>query len=113
MSKTHPEWNYLYNKQRWRNRAKHQKLIEPLCVRCLQLGHVVPAEIADHVQPHNGNLESFYCGELQSLCKACHDGPKREEELRGYSRLIGADGWPTDKRHPLYEKQGYPTGDVD
>jgi hypothetical protein len=59
------------------------------------------ATVADHIQPHNGNWNEFWLGELQSLCAPCHSSTKRTMELRGYdASAIDDDGWPTDPRHP-------------
>ena len=44
-----------------------------------------PATICDHVEPHRGDINKFWLGKLQSLCKPCHDGAKREIELNGLS----------------------------
>jgi hypothetical protein len=46
----------------------------------------------------------FFSGELQSLCKACHDGAKKFVETRGYRPDIGLDGRPLDPRHPVYQR---------
>ena len=67
---------------------------------CLKEGKVVPATVADHVVPHHGDVNLFWLGELQSLCAPHHSSSKRVEEIRGYSRQIGADGWPVDPEHP-------------
>lgn len=57
--------------------------------------------VADHVQPHRGNLELFWSeGNLRTLCKPCHDRDKQSEERIGFSKAIGLDGWPTDEKHP-------------
>jgi len=61
---------------------------------------VTPATIADHVEPHKGDVIKFWFGALQSLCKQCHDSPKRNVELHGYHDAIGDDGWPLDPKHP-------------
>src|SRR5436190_24209431 len=60
--------------------------------------------IADHVEPHKGDQQKFFFGELQSLCKLHHESAKKREEARGYSTRIGADGWPVDPRHPVYSR---------
>jgi len=58
---------------------------------------LTPATIADHVTQHHGDPIAFSFGELQSLCKHCHDSDKRFLELRGYERpTIGEDGWPIE-----------------
>jgi hypothetical protein len=36
----------------WLRRRRHQLAIEPLCRLCFERGHIVPATVADHVQPH-------------------------------------------------------------
>jgi 5-methylcytosine-specific restriction endonuclease McrA len=92
-----------YQKQRWRNRAKHQLRVEPLCRLCLQRGIVTAATVCDHVQPHRGGVNKFWLGELQSLCKPCHDRDKKFLERRGYLPDVGPDGWPLDPRHPVYQ----------
>jgi 5-methylcytosine-specific restriction endonuclease McrA len=90
----------LYRKHRWKKRARAQLAAEPLCRLCLERGIVTPATIADHVEPHKGDVIKFWFGALQSLCKQCHDSPKRNVELHGYHDAIGDDGWPLDPKHP-------------
>lgn len=91
-----------YGTRRWRRRAKAQLYAEPLCVQCAAAGLLEPANVADHVLPHNGDPDLFWYGELQSLCTAHHSGAKQSAERAGveYSSDIGADGLPTDPRHP-------------
>jgi hypothetical protein len=89
-----------YGKMRWRRMAKAQLREHPLCVMCLQRGQVIPATVADHVEPHRGDEHAFWFGKLQSLCVPCHNHHKRFEEMRGYTTDIDASGWPTDPRHP-------------
>jgi hypothetical protein len=72
---------------------------------CLDHGRVMPATIADHIEPHRGDWNAFMTGPLQSLCKQHHDSAKRTQELRGYSTEIGPDGWPVDPRHPAYRRE--------
>jgi len=69
---------------------------------CLEQGIVRVATVCDHRTPHKGDEELFYGAENhQSLCKAHHDGAKQSEESIGFSKAIGADGLPTDPRHPF------------
>ena len=44
----------------------------PMCVACRARGVMTPATEADHVTPHRGDMEAFWEGELQALCKSCH-----------------------------------------
>jgi hypothetical protein len=78
-------------------------------------GKVIAAEVADHVIPHRDSYELFWFGELQSLCKNCHDSVKQQEEISGFNREIGVDGFPVDPHHPFYGRQkgknGAPSSD--
>lgn len=56
--------------------------------------------VVDHIIPHNGDLELFWDQDnWQVLCNACHDGPKRLEEARGYAIGCDSSGLPLDKNH--------------
>lgn len=63
---------------------------------CAALGHVEAATVVDHVKPHKGDEALFWnTGNLQSLCKACHDRHKQSEDRTGRAKpVIGLDGWP-------------------
>jgi 5-methylcytosine-specific restriction enzyme A len=95
------QWGHLYGK-RWRKRARYQLQIEPLCRMCKSEGRITAASVADHVIPHRGNINSFWLGELQSLCTFHHNSTKKIIEERGYDPAIGVDGMPLDPRHPIY-----------
>ena len=99
---TQSRWHYLYATSRWRKRARYQLRVQPLCAMCLEEGRLMAASVADHIQPHHGDQLKFFLGELQSLCRLHHDSAKKRDEARGYSTRIGADGWPTDPKHPIY-----------
>jgi 5-methylcytosine-specific restriction endonuclease McrA len=92
--------NRWYDLHRWTKRSQQQLHDHPLCAICLKRGRVTPAEVADHVIPHKNNYEMFWWGDLQSLCSSCHSSTKRQEEIHGYSREIGMNGWPVDPDHP-------------
>jgi 5-methylcytosine-specific restriction enzyme A len=94
-------WDAWHKKQRWRNRSAMQLQDHPLCVMCLDQGIVMPATVADHFIPHRGDPQLFWFGCLQSLCWPHHNGTKQQEEKKGFSHDIGADGFPTDARHPF------------
>jgi 5-methylcytosine-specific restriction protein A len=95
-------WNRWYSTNRWARIRKHQLLAQPLCHFCLERGIVAPAKICDHVEPHQGDVNRFWLGPFQSLCKRCHDSAKKFAEARGYRPDIGLDGWPLDPNHPVY-----------
>jgi 5-methylcytosine-specific restriction endonuclease McrA len=76
---------------------------------CADRGVVTAASVADHVEPHRGDFAKFWLGDLQSLCKTCHDRDKRYLERRGHDRHIDRHGWPTDPRHPANRSVGTPS----
>lgn len=83
-------WRHWYNTARWKRRRDVQLQTEPTCRYCRDYnGLVTPATVADHVEPHKGDRELFFCGELQSLCDSCHSGIKQEMERSG--RVRGHD----------------------
>lgn len=86
---------------KWR-KARNLFLMEhPLCCFCDKKGEVVEASVVDHIVPHKGNDKLFWdVNNWQALCKTCHQSTKQFIENRGYSKDIGADGWPTDPKHP-------------
>lgn len=94
-----------YSLERWRRRAKLQLRLHPLCAICLYKGIPVAATICDHIENHKGDWNKFMLGPVQSLCKSCHDGAKRMIDIRGYDTAIGADGYPLDPRHPVYQRR--------
>ena len=71
-------------------------LEHPLCKYCAERDIVTPAEICDHVEPHHGDINKFWLGPFQSLCKSCHDSTKRFVETRGFRPDIGLDGRPLE-----------------
>ena len=81
----------LYGSGRWRRHPKHQLQREPWCRLCRARGETTVATVADHIHPHHGDVNQFWCGELQSLCRPCHDGRKRFAENRGFDSAVGAD----------------------
>jgi 5-methylcytosine-specific restriction protein A len=98
-------WSNWYFLQIWRRRSRAQLRAHPLCAMHLAKGEAVPATVADHVIPHKGNWILFTKGVLQSLCASCHNRTKQQEEALGFRCDIGEDGWPIDRRHPVYGAQ--------
>jgi hypothetical protein len=96
------KWDAWYSSGRWARIRKQQLLAHPLCHFCLERGIVTPATIRDHVEPHHGDVNKFWLGPFQSLCKRCHDSAKRFVESRGYRPDVRLDGWPLDPNHPVY-----------
>lgn len=78
----------------------HQLEIEPLCAFCLTVGLTTAATIADHIVPHRGDLDLFWHGDIQSLCKQHHDSTKQREEKGGWDSMADLNGYPLDPNHP-------------
>jgi 5-methylcytosine-specific restriction protein A len=72
----------LYNTARWRNLRDIELAEERLCVMCLEEGVTTLATVRDHVEPHRGDVDKFWNGERQSLCKTHHDRDKQRLEAR-------------------------------
>jgi|SRR5215468_2783670 len=94
-----------YSRANWLKRRAYQLRLEPLCAMCKAEGKITAATTVDHVEPHRGDINKFRLGALQSLCAHCHSSTKAIVEKRGYDPAIGADGWPTDPRHPIYRSR--------
>lgn len=52
------------------------------CARCNWFGGAKTSDlVADHVRPHRGERDAFFDpGNLQCLCRSCHDRDKQREE---------------------------------
>jgi 5-methylcytosine-specific restriction protein A len=107
-SKEAAEYRRWYHLARWkgpRGRRAVQLQAEPLCRFCEAAGDVVAATVADHIQPHRGDAELFWNGELQSLCGPCHSQAKQMIEARGYHDRCDAAGYPIDLKHPANKRR--------
>jgi 5-methylcytosine-specific restriction endonuclease McrA len=88
----------LYSRK-WEKLREHHLANNPLCARHAARGEVVGATIVHHVRPHRGDLRLLMdAGNLESLCKRCHDSDAQREERAAESNRprIGADGFPID-----------------
>jgi hypothetical protein len=94
--------DHLYDTAGWEKRRVYQLRIEPLCRMCAAKGLIIPATVVDHVEPHRGDINAFVLGDLQSMCKPCHDRHKQRLEIDGFVTAFDASGWPLDLNHPSY-----------
>jgi len=62
----------LYSTVRWQRMRVLQLSTHPWCAECLRANIYTPATDVDHVNPHHGDQQLFYSGELQSLCHSHH-----------------------------------------
>ena len=78
-------WRKWYKTARWQ-KLRWSVLVRDLftCKRCKRLEANTSRLVADHIVPHRGDEVMFWdSGNLQSLCKPCHDGPKQAAERAG------------------------------
>ena len=61
----------LYGSYRWKKIRARAIERHPLCQACLKNGILKITTTIDHIKPFE-NLQEFYCGLLQGLCKPCH-----------------------------------------
>ncbi len=88
-------YRHLYWTPRWRRMAAIQRERHPLCERCLRGGLTIPATVSHHRVAHRGDLVLFWDGELESVCKPCHDGEVQREDHGRFVQTLDQDGWPT------------------
>lgn len=100
------EYRKLYATKPWKL-LREQALLRDgfTCQRCgcfLKRGRShQQSAVVHHIKAHKGDADLFFdLNNLQAVCWACHSGDIQSEEVLGYSKEIGADGWPTDANHP-------------
>lgn len=69
------EYHGWYSLDVWTKDLRPAQLLrEPWCQECARRGIRTRATVVDHITPHQGNWLRFVDrGNLQSLCKHCHD----------------------------------------
>src|SRR5688500_8638942 len=77
------QWRNWYKLAAWLRRRLDQLMREPLCKRCRAQGILTAATVANHKEPHRGDWHKFINGELESVCKPCHDSVIQSEERKG------------------------------
>lgn len=88
----------LYGR-RWGKKRAAQLEEEPFCRLCAKAERITRATVADHIEPHRYDPIAFWQGELQSLCKICHDSVKQTQEKSGYLKGSDTSGVPLDPNH--------------
>jgi 5-methylcytosine-specific restriction protein A len=73
-------WRSWYSLAAWKRRRDQQLAMQPLCERHLARGETAQASVANHKVPHKGDWRLFIHGELESVCKPCHDREVQREE---------------------------------
>lgn len=80
-------WRKWYKTSRWQ-KLRWSVLVRDLftCAKCGRIEADTSQLVGDHIVPHRGDEARFWdAGNLQCLCKACHDSTKQSEE-RGARR---------------------------
>jgi hypothetical protein len=86
----HNETRRLYKTARWqRNRLAVFARDLYRCAKCQRIEADTSKLVCDHVEPHRGDVEKFWAGPFQTLCKGCHDSEKQKEEVA--ARASGDD----------------------
>lgn len=78
------EYHSWYSLPLWTDDLRPAQLLrEPFCRECARRGVRTRATVVDHVQPHRGDWNKFIDrGNLQSLCKNCHDRKTAREQAQ-------------------------------
>lgn len=87
-------WRKLYGTSRWKRRRAAQLNEQPLCERCLLQEIITEATVVHHAIPHKGDLELFWGGPFESLCKPHHDSQGQQEDNGKTTIQFDAEGWP-------------------
>ena len=76
------EYHGWYSLPIWTDDLRPAQLLrEPFCRVCAARGVRTRATVVDHIVPHRGNWARFTDrGNLQSLCKTCHDRKTAREQ---------------------------------
>lgn len=78
-------WRAWYKTARWKDlRWDVLEAARFTCAICGRIEGNTARLVADHRTPHRGDSTLFWArGNLQCLCKDCHDRVKQAEERRG------------------------------
>ena len=76
----------FYQSAQWRAVRFAFLRAHPLCVRCQARGRLVPAVVADHVQPLKDGGARLEWHNLQALCVPCHNGKTASETAQRHRR---------------------------
>jgi predicted kinase len=101
---TESPFHNFYKTKTWLLRRLVQLQNRPLCAMCKINGRIKAASIAHHIVPHLGDWEAFRTGELESLCKECHDSLGQFHDKHGYSKACDINGKPIDPEHPAFDR---------
>lgn len=87
-------WRKWYSRAAWK-RLRLDVLVRDgfECRACQRIDPTGRQLVADHIHPHRGDPERFWAlGNIQTLCKPCHDGDKQREERAAPAAPRGSGG---------------------
>jgi 5-methylcytosine-specific restriction endonuclease McrA/predicted kinase len=91
-------WRAWYDLARWKKLRRRVFLRDLFTCQRPECGAVIAETsrlVCDHILPHRGDERLFWDeGNLQTLCKPCHDKVKQAEERRGISREAASRAAP-------------------
>jgi hypothetical protein len=88
------EYRRRYKTARWQQIRAAYLMEQPLCERCLAQEIVTVATVVHHRDAHRGDIEKFWSGPFEALCKPHHDSHGQREDLGQTVVTFGPDGWP-------------------
>lgn len=98
--------------RRWRKLRRWYIARHPMCQQCDADGISSWAEDVDHIVPFDGKSDPkrLDAGNLQALCRSCHNRKTHGAEGRGGSDLRGWEA--VDRRGDLAHPMSHRAGDV-
>jgi 5-methylcytosine-specific restriction protein A len=78
------ERNRFYQRATWKRLRQQHLSLEPLCRECRKAGRLVAGEVVDHIHPFQSPADplALDAGNLQTLCKPCHNAKTRSDTNR-------------------------------
>ncbi len=78
-TKTDEETRF-YSSSAWRRASKAHRQLEPLCRECFTNGRTQLGDLTDHIRPLRNGGAPFDDANLQTLCDACHQAKRQQEQ---------------------------------
>ena len=64
-----------------------------VCAMCRRVVGDTAKLVCDHIRPHKGDSGMFWDGgNLQTLCKSCHDSTKQRAEIAAERGIVPREG---------------------
>ena len=83
---------HIYSSARWTRLRASYIVLNPICERCFGLGIIEPVFVVDHIKEIRDGGDPWDMGNLQSLCRNCHQ-IKTGEVVRQRANKIKNNGF--------------------